>query len=425
MIIDFTVGNFRSIRDEQTLSMNVENPKSHLLSNICSTNNDKVNILRTAGIFGANASGKSNILLGLVALDFLISSTDDLKEGAAIPCYEPYCLSKENANAPISFEVEFLNADGLRYNYAISFTKYKIISESLDFYPTRQKANIFRRDPEDTWETISFGSHYKGGQKRIPFFPNNSYLGKAGNNAAGAEIVRSVYQYFERLLHIKPNSPLFTGSFLDNDDSLNTISDFLAGIDTGIIGIERKENAHLEEIKASIPQYIPKEIREEIINRSKYQFNFSHLSDEGKVIKIPLTEESYGTQRLFSFLPLLISSFLLGSVLIVDELDSSFHPHLAELIIRLFNDPTVNTNNAQLIFTTHDIKLMSPQLMRRDQIWFTEKSEGATSFYSLDEFDKSTVKSNSPYSDWYDEGRFGALPHIKYEKIKELFAANL
>jgi hypothetical protein len=421
VIIDLTVKNFRSLKDEQLFSMNVENPKANLLANIARTDNDKVNILKTAGIYGANASGKSNLLLAFRALQWIVDDSGDLKEGETIPCYEPYRLSDETSRAPISLEVEFLNSDNLRYLYAVSYTRKEIISESLDFYPSRVKANLFKREEGDTWESISFGGHYKGRNKRIPFFKNNSYLSKAGNNAAGSELIRSVYAYFRNIFHSgldhKPNYNLF----YENAELLSHVSKLLSNIDTGITGITKKEKK-IDQLLENMSAGLPDDLKEELMKRYKFDYLFAHAKEGGGSVNFQLSQESDGTQKLFQFLPILVAAFAGGSVLVMDELDNSFHPHVGELIIKLFNDPAVNKSNAQLIFTTHDINLMSPSLMRRDQVWFTEKVNGASRLYSLDEFDKTTVKSNSPYSHWYDEGRFGALPNINYNEIAELLA---
>jgi AAA15 family ATPase/GTPase len=130
--------------------------------------------------------------------------------------------------------------------------------------------------------------------------------------------------------------------------------------------------------------------------------------------------KSAGTQKLFHLAPLIVNVLSNGGVLIIDELDNSMHPFMADIIIRLFNDPDVNKGNAQLIFSTHNITLMSSERFRRDQIWFTEKINGATSIYSLDDFDKNMVKPQSPFNKWYAEGRFGAVPKIDYLRIVEL-----
>ena len=147
---------------------------------------------------------------------------------------------------------------------------------------------------------------------------------------------------------------------------------------------------------------------------------FGHHTEEGGTDFFEQDVESSGTQKLFHLAPLLMSCLALGKVLIMDEIERSFHPHIAELIIQLFSDPQVNTRHAQLIFSTHNINLMASDRMRRDQIWFTEKKNGATHLYSLDQFDKSKVKTNSPFPDWYNSGRFDAIPAIDYHAIVDL-----
>lgn len=419
MIIDFTIKNFRSIRDEKLFSMSVENPKNHLTENIAYPGGGKIGVLKTAGLYGANASGKSNVLLAFRALQWIADDSGDLKEDSKIPCYEPYLLSESTSTEPVFFELEFFNTDGVRYVYSVSYNRTEILTESLDFYPTRQRANIFKRLEGDTWETISFGGLYKGGTKRIPFFKNNSYLAKAGNNAGASELIRSVYGYFRAIAHVGANSAYISSELYKDEKLLGTISSFLCSVDTGITSVSKRENKN-SSLPANFPESFPDELKEALLIRERFDFYFSHAKDDGGFVSFKEAQESDGTQKLFNMLPMLLEAFSDGAVLIMDELDNSFHPHVAELLIKLFNDPLANKNNAQLIFSTHNINLMSPSLLRRDQIWFVEKNEGASSLYSLDEFDKTSVKSNSPFSHWYDEGRFGALPSIDYSRIVQL-----
>jgi len=421
VIVDFTIKNFRSIRDEMIFSMSVEHPKSHLMENIAYPADGRIGVLKSAGLYGANASGKSNILLAFRALQWIADDSGDLKENAKIPCYEPYLLSDATSNAPVSFEIEFFNKN-IRYVYAVSYNASEILTESLDFYPNRQRANLFKRQEGDTWETISFGGLYKGGTKRLPFFKNNSYLSKAGNNAGAAEVIRSVYSYFRSIGHVMTNSSYVFSEVYDDEELLNRITVFLCNVDTGVTGISKKEKVLGR--KVNIPDSFPVELKEALLKREQYDFYFSHKKDDGTPVSFKEDIESDGTQKLFNMLPMLLSVFSEGEVLVMDELDNSFHPHIAALLIKLFNDPVANKNNAQLIFSTHNMNLMSPTLMRRDQIWFVEKKDGASSLYSLDEFDKSSVKSNSPFGHWYDEGRFGALPEISYSRISELLSSG-
>ena len=422
MIIDFTIKNYRSIKDEVTLNLHVENPKLHLATHVAYPGNDKIGVLRSVGIYGANASGKSNVLLAFEALRYMAGKSGDLKEEKKIPCYQPYLLSDATKNAPIKFEIEFfnINDNNLRYVYQISFDENSIYEESLDFYPRGSRANIFVRKPNDTWETISFGASYKGGSKRIPFFKNNSYLAKAGENAAAPEMIRTAYKYLRaNLVHIGLNDHMELKDFHENEALIKKVSSLLCHLDTGIANIQAKIS-DVPAVEHSIPEFFPAELKEMLLERSKKTFEFVHKTDQDEIAIFKENMESDGTQKLFEIIPLFIDAFESGAVIIFDELDSSLHPHIAELIIKLFNDPEVNTKNAQLIFSTHNIQLMDSQNLRRDQIWFTEKRNGSTSLYSLDEFDKNKVKSVSPYDIWYYQGRFGALPRVNYEFISTL-----
>ncbi|MGV8891717.1 MAG: AAA family ATPase [Burkholderiaceae bacterium] len=422
MIVDFTIENFRSIKTEQIFSMYVQNPKKHLSSNVAFPADDKVGVVRSAGIYGANASGKSNFLLAFRALRYIACSSGNLKDGQKIPCYEPFLLSQETENAPIRFEIEFVNTDKRRYRYAVSFNQYEIIDEVLDFFPSRAKANLFKRLEGNTWENISFGGLYKGGTRRIPFFKNNSYLSKAGNNAGASKMIRSVYDYLWNNLGQQIAFEDAFGPLYKDEKILELASKFLCNVDTGIHAVEVKENN--TPLPDLFSNQVPEKIKNLILERSKKAYFFSHKMENGNVAQFKHEEESEGTQRLFSMLPFLISTFKNGSVFIVDEIDSSFHPHIAELIIKLFNDAEINVNNAQLIFSTHSISLMSSKDMRRDQIWFVEKKEGKSGLYCLDDFDKDTVKSDSPFGTWYNDGRFGALPSIDYEAIAEILKSG-
>ena len=425
MIVDFTVTNFRSIQDEQIFSLYVETAGTHLPENVSYPAGDKIGVLKSAGIYGANASGKSNLLMAFRALQYIVVNSGDLKEGNAV-AYEPYLLSESNQVAPTRFEIEFFvtpenkHSKSLRYRYVVAFTAQKIVEESLFFYPTTQRAMIFNRTIDDTWETIRFGSLYKGGKKRLPFFENNSYLSKAGNSADAPQMIREVYNYLRSfIVYLGVNQIEETLGWFREIELTRKVIGLLRFVDTGICGIRIEEKTNFDDIY--IPDDIPSEIKKFILTQEKYKILFLHKTETGENQFLGEEKESDGTRKLFRLAPLLIRTLSEGKVLIMDELESSMHPFMAELIIKLFNDPRVNKNNAQLIFSTHNINLMTPELLRRDQIWFTEKQQGATKFYSLDDFDKKKVKPQSPFNQWYAEGRFGAIPTIDYQGIVELF----
>ncbi|MEN8255199.1 MAG: ATP-binding protein [Verrucomicrobiota bacterium] len=419
MIVDFTVSNFRSIRDEQTFSLYAENPGNHLLDNISYPAGKKIGVLNSAGIYGANASGKSNVLLAFEALQFLVRVSGRLKDGSPIECYEPFRLSEKTKNAPVRFEVEFFTPDGMRYVYRIAFTRKRIVEEHLSFYPSAKVAKVFSRTESDTWKTIDFGGLFSGGKKQFPLFDNNAYLSKAGDSADAPELIRNVYNYFRNnVLRLGLNERVGF-EWVEDDVVFNKASALLRFVDTGVAGVAVKEN-EVDPDSVKLPGHLPESIKKSILRDMGRSFLFTHLNDSNEPEFFDLQMESAGTQKLFHLAPLVVDTLENGGVLIVDELDNSMHPFIAELIIKLFNDPEVNRGNAQLIFSTHNISLMSSEHFRRDQIWLTEKTKGATRLYSLEDFDKKKVKPQSPFNRWYAEGRFGAVPKIDYRGIVDL-----
>ncbi|WP_231914790.1 ATP/GTP-binding protein [Methylomonas sp. DH-1] len=430
MIIDFTVTNFCSIKEEQTFSLYAETPGSYLIENIVHPADDKVGVLKCAGLYGANASGKSNLLLAFHALQFIIVGSGELKEGDKIPCYDPYLLSEANKSSPTRFEIEFFAPSAennqyklIRYRYCVAFTANRIIEERLVFYPTGQQASVFDRGISDTWQTISFGSLYKGGKKRLPFFENNTYISKAGDSADSPQMIRNVYNYFRKKLHhFAVNERKVKLNWFEEPSLVKKVSALLSLVDTGISNIRFQEKSESDDIK--LPDGLPEEIKVRILKDIKNKPFFAHLADDGMSEYFEEEKESAGTRKFFDFAPIFIEILSNGGVLIMDELDNSMHPFMVELIIKLFNDPNVNKGNAQLIFSTHNINLMSPELLRRDQIWLTEKNKGSTQFFSLDDFDKKRVKPQSPFSQWYLEGRFGGIPSINYQGIVNLLMSG-
>ncbi len=420
MIVDFTVTNFRSIKDEQTFSLYAQNPGTHLLDNIAYPDAKRVGVLRSAGVYGANASGKSNLLLAFEALQYMVRASGRFKDGKPIKCYEPFRLSEDTKSAPVRFEIEFFTPDGTRYVYRLAFTRKRIVSEHLSFYPSAKAALVFDRTEEDTWETIRFGTLFTGGKKRMPFFENNTYLSKAGDSADAPELIRNVYNYLRNdVLRLGLNEEVHFDEWVDDEALFAKVSALLTYVDTGVSAVVVKEN-DVDPAELKLPDSMPESLRRSLLREMKRSFFFAHPTESQEMEMFDLAMESAGTRKLFRLAPLLINALDEGGVLIVDELDGSMHPFMAELIIRLFNDPEVNTGNAQLIFSTHNISLMSSEHFRRDQIWLSEKTNGETRIFSLEDFDKKKVKPQSPFNRWYAEGRFGAVPRIDYQGIVRL-----
>jgi len=426
MIVDFTVKNFKSIKEEQTLSMFVSGSKKEHENNIFSSSTEKqINLLKSAVIYGPNASGKTNVIKAIDYFRNLILDSTDLKVDQKIPEYFPFKLDKDNKSKPIAFELEFMLKTSMRYRYSVMFDEQEILKEELVFFPKKQESRLFLREKG---KPILFGPALKGRKKSIEaeLLPNQLFLSRAANS--NQEKMKEIYLYFRYHLRFQISAPgsanIFPNIVLELKKNNNTFKkkliDFLVAADTGIqsIDIEKRELKDLvfESGSQDMPEEI-KKIREQMLEVLKYRPVTIHKSYRGEkeagTIRFDIDEESNGTRRMLGLAWNIIRALEEGYTFIIDELDSSLHPHLSRYIIELFHDPETNPNNAQLIFTTHDTSLLDSDLFRRDQVWFTSKDKyGATQLFSLDEFDKNQVRSEGPFEKWYLGGRFGATPFI-------------
>ncbi|CRL15228.1 AAA family ATPase [Phaeobacter italicus] len=417
MLIDFTVRNFRSFEDEVLFSMNVENSRSRLRDNHHEIENGKYAVLKSAAIFGPNASGKSNLLKAIRTLSWMVCNSNDLQEGEAISPYEPFRLSEDTKYAPTEFEVEFVVPSGMRYRYELAFDKERITSETLFSFPGRQRALIFERKEYDTWETIKFGGTYKGGSRRLSFFKNNCYLARAGNDAAAPESIREIIHYFRSINFIGAGTKLRIANYFAQDGHLEAVGEIIRLADTGVQKVTSEKRKNPEDIR--LPDDMPEELKAAIIEENSKTYKFWLQAKSGELVSFDERDMSDGTVKLFEILPMLLNSLSNGAPILFDELDGHLHTHLVALVLQLFHDPVVNKLGAQIIFTTHDTNIMKPSVLRRDQIWITHKKNGGTYLSSLDEYNKNVVRPDSPFEDFYLDGRLGALPSIPYSRVRE------
>lgn len=423
MIIDLTITNFRSFQDEQMFSMNVETARDRHPGNFAEIEDGKLAVLKTAGILGANASGKSNILLAFRALQWLVLNSALRKEGQRIPPYEPYRLSKATIEAPVRFELEFVVSSGIRYRYEIAYLSDRIVEERLLSFSRRQRALVFERGEDDSWESIKFGGTYKGGHRRLPFFPNVAYLSRAGNDASAPEAIREIRRYFEQWSVIRPGEMVVMPHYLKEPKNMQTVSDLICLADTGISAVRREVREDLPDLQ--FLNDTPDEVREAIIEQNSVRYKFSVESETGDKIDFDQKEMSDGTIKLLETLPLIIDSLNSGSTVFFDELDANLHTDLLSLILQIYNDPLINKKGSQLIFTTHDTNVLDSNLLRRDQIWFVSKKNGASTIKSLDEYEKNRVRHDSPFESFYRDGRLGAVPKFSYNKVRNVILAAI
>lgn len=411
MIISFKVRNFKSIKDEQILNLEVDNLNDVHPDNIAYFDSEKKNaVLRTAAIFGPNASGKSNVVAAMKTLQEFVKTSAKNELDAPIAQYHPFKLSDDTVRAPILFELEFIGKDEARYIYTTEFTKNAIIREALYYYPSVKPAKLFDRTP-DIIQSDWFGKKLTG-TKVMSCRENQLYLSVAAQHDKSSEQLKDVYRYIRNYINFISPEPHFAAQDTLIDDSYrNMLAKLLACADTGITAMGIKDN--LDE--KTLPLGMSEESRKSIIANYKYQPIFYHNSSK---TEFALNDESEGTRRLYELAPAILMGLNFSELFVIDELDCSLHPRVVELIIRLFNDSSINKNNTQLIFTAHSTNLMNEDYLRRDQIYFTQKdTSGATQLYSLDEFKQ--VRNDTPFEKWYLEGRFEAIPDIQYALLKE------
>jgi len=420
MLIQLTVENFRSIRDEQTIDFYAPMERDETPENTFVVGDPKIRVLRSIGFYGANASGKSTIFEALYTLQKVINGEGCSPDGG-IPFYNPYRLDKTYQKKPTKFGLEFaFPVEGIasyrHFLYEVSFDKDRVCHETLKaFGKGGREICLFERTQKDTYRTIKIGKALSGERRRVPFFPNQSFLAAARKSADSPKLLRDIASYLCGGLKL----PRAVG--YGNMAYEKIATSLLPYADVGISSaLKRKRNPDPKKI-AMLQKVLPEKefeiMIERMVKEGDDEYCFIHKGEAANIGEIKLDEESEGTQSMFRELPDVLDALDNGLTLLRDEIDTHMHPYIVELMIRLFNDPEINANNAQLLFSTHDIGLLSERFMRKDQIWFAEKHCGASEYFSLQDFDDNKVPAASPFSKWYMEGRFGGVPSIDYEKF--------
>jgi uncharacterized protein len=416
MLIEFSVGNYLSFKEQVTFSMVaskiVAKDKSLDENNVFKIDDD-LSLLKSAAIYGANASGKSNFIDALSFMrKFVLSSSKDTQAAEPIEA-EAFRLDSETVAKPSFFEVVFL-LDGKKYRYGFEVDTEKVVSEWLFFTPKTKEAKLFTRASEG----IVFSGSFKEGKGLGEKTRTNALFLSVAAQFNGT-IAQQILAWFRNLGIISgfvdDGIRAFTIKGLEIDEIRPDIVKLIKKLDLGIDGIQI-EKAEMTE--ALLPKNLPLDVKEALLktipNKVFIRTMHKKYASDGKEVSTEMFDlddnESEGTKRLFSLAGPLVSVLRNGKTLVVDELDARLHRLMTCQIIRLFNSNETNPNNAQLIFTTHDTSLLNNTLFRRDQIWFAEKNEhGATDLYSLAEF---KVRNDASYEKEYVQGRYGAIPFI-------------
>jgi hypothetical protein len=417
MILDFFAQNFRSVRDGATLSF-VANPDVSLRSTHCISTGIKAApwITRGAAVYGANASGKSNLIFALATMSNLVRQSTGLNETQFAEFYTPFRLDLESSTRPTEFEVNLL-LDGVRYEYGFTYDSQRIRGEWLTVYRTGKGQKWFDREWDEdagteTWG--SFSTHFSGPREtwRKATRPQALFLTTAAQ--LNSELLKPLFDWFtDGVLFLNAMNALgslaigLTLSRFDEAGFKERVIEVLRAADIHItdIKIEKKPGQQLNfsfEI-GKPPTVVARE--GEIPD-----VTFGHKGKGGNTVYFDRRFESAGTQTLFACIGFLLEAIEKGKLLVIDDVDSSLHPMVTRFIVGLFHDPSISKNGAQLWITTHDTSLLDTDLLRRDQFWFVDKDEHQASvLVPLSDF---SPRKNEALERGYLRGRYGGVPFI-------------
>lgn len=424
MLIDFKVTNFRSIREEQTLSLVASNYEKDLTD--CIIERDLpglsgVKFLRGAAIYGANASGKSNVLEAVRFLaNFVRKSATKIQPGESTQT-EPFKLDQTSITQPSKFEITFF-AEDVRYLFGLSLTTQRVIEEYLVAYPKGLPQRWYHRtydEQQQKYIWVRPGSGFKRDKSLEEKTRENSTFLSVAPQFNHPQLT-PVFHWFQTNFHFIQLSadgrfgPVFTAKQLAKPDHHDRILTLLKNADIGVSEAKVvREPYKLEEFTKLFSEDAIKElnIEEVMANREKIEIQLSHKVDGMDPVFLDFeSEESAGTRRFFSLIGPWIDILEEGHTVFIDEIETSLHPLLIRELLKLLFSAENNPKGAQVVFTTHNPILLDTTLMRRDQIWFTEKSStGATHLYPLTDYQP---RKDEALAKGYLSGRYGGIPFI-------------
>ena len=413
MLLRFGVENHLSICESQELSFAASSLKDRRDGLISCEAVDSGAVVPAVVIYGANASGKTNLVDAASTMKKLVLWSHTKGEpGGGVPRYE-FLLDPSWSQKPSHFEIDFV-LDGIRYHYGFEATDEEFTSEWLYEFPKSHRRRMFERDKQD----FAFGRWLRGQNSNISGLTrsNSLFLSAAAQN--GHEQLLRIYEYFQAMTFSGPISvPGIEASTRFTGDGLDArVIDFLKSINTGVIGYQKKETeisvesrTIRRELRAVFEKIPGVTIKLEPEDEDKFvAIELAHRGRGGESVHLDLDLESAGTRRLLIILGQAFKALDRGLPIFIDELDASLHTYASEAILKLFCSPKINKSGAQLIATTHDTNLMKSDVLRRDQLWFAEKnSEGATEVYPLTDI---RTRKGDNVELGYLEGRYGALP---------------
>jgi AAA15 family ATPase/GTPase len=435
MLVEFNITNFRSIKEKVTLSMVAAKTKEEEHpENTFKVEGRNLTLLKSAVLYGANASGKSNIIKAFTFMcNFVLDSATKLKPDDLVTGVIPFKLSQDCLKKPSTFEVTFIQGSE-SFTYGFSLTSQKIHKEWLYAARKNRQRILFERDNTKRNETYHFGDSWKGEKKPLQDRTRQNALFLSVAHQFNNQDVAQVVSWFanncrwildDSLLHSELNHTI---RLLSKSGTLkSSVEKLLKVADLGIEAIDIQKYPMIEDpellklpdkARMDMLSQIPEDARKGL---EVVRINFTHksqdLPDEDKKVTFDMmNEESRGTLTFFSLLGPWFSTLNDGLVLFIDEFEGSLHPHLSRFLIQSLHDFIPKGNHPQLVFSTHDTSFLDSELFRRDQIWFTEKAEdGSTKLYSLWDMKPRTTEN---FRSGYLKGRYGAIPFIDDSELE-------
>jgi len=392
--------------------MIASNKVSELSDNVFTIKKRK--FLKSAILYGANGSGKSNLIYAFNTIHNLVNYSANNKIGEPL-YYLPHLLDSNSQEQPCEVEIRFLGKNDLEYNYFLSFNQNKVIEETLNFYPGKNPALLFERKDG---QKIKYGSALKQNLSRIEnsLYDNQLFLSKVGSEKVEALI--QPYTFLTRHISVHNMHDTTYDNLLVQALSRTLTQPNKSHIKHNITQLMKVADIGIRDMlfeNFSEEKLLPESNNESRRVGKDVEINTIHKKykneEEAGEIQFPIQLESTGTNKLLSVGLFLLEALDDGDVIIIDELDKSLHPFITKLLIQIINSRKTNPKNAQLIFASHDVSLLNNKLFRRDQIHFAEKTiKGESCYYQLS--DVAGVRQSVSYEKYYMNGLFGGVPLI-------------
>lgn len=426
MLLRFSVRNYLSFKDEQELSLLEERVVGPSVATTPVPKHTETDVLPAALIYGANASGKSNLLKAFrfYRNAILRSHTHADPEGG-VPRVG-FRLTPHPENLATELEADFV-VEGVRHTYGFKCNDESFFEEWLFSFPEGKRRKLFERSGDD----VEFGSYMTGQKKNlVPFMRSNSLFISTATQNDHPEL-SGIVRWFRSCLysdHFQVSEQTIQNAFKKGSLDKRVIK-FMEFVGTGVTGFRESSIETPEEVRNLAKEFVElarKRLGNEAIqdasdfSRDGVSIELSHRGEDEQNYFLELSRESSGTRRLLMMMRDIFRALDSGSLVMVDELDASLHTRACEEIVRLFQNKETNPHGAQLVATTHDTNLLSSKVIRRDQIWFCERDGGgASTIYPL-----SDMKSrpNDNFEKGYLQGRYGAVPFSG--DIREVFAQS-